>query len=108
MTDEQKTRLTASVYAGPNALFAAPGLAGTFDTMVELRVQHNWSEHFTQILQNNMGWDANTPGRDRLLVWPVPDQYLPPDRRASTPSSAPSGSTTSRAPEPASIPTTPR
>ncbi len=61
MTDEQKTRLTASVYAGPNALFAAPGLAGDFDTMVELRVQHNWNEYFTQVLQNNMGWDANTP-----------------------------------------------
>ncbi len=61
VTDEQKTRLTASVYAGPNALFAAPGLAGTFDTMVELRVQHAWNEYFTQVLQNNMGWDANTP-----------------------------------------------
>ncbi len=61
LTDEQKTRFTASVYAGPHALFAAPNLAGTYDTMVELRVQQNWSERFTQVLQNNMGWDANTP-----------------------------------------------
>ena len=29
LTDEQRTRLTASVYCGPNAIFAAPGLAGT-------------------------------------------------------------------------------
>ena len=26
-----------------------------------LRVQQDWSERFTQILQYNMGWDANTP-----------------------------------------------
>ena len=53
--------MTASVYCGPHALFAAPNLAGTYDTMVELRVQQDWSERFTQILQSNMGWDANTP-----------------------------------------------
>lgn len=61
LTDEQRTRLTASVYTGPDALFAAPGLAGDFDTMVELRVQQNWSARFTQIVQSNMGWDRNTP-----------------------------------------------
>ncbi len=61
MTDEKRTRLTASVYCGPNAIFAAPRMAGTYDTIVELRVQHDWSERFTQVLQNNMGWDANTP-----------------------------------------------
>jgi hypothetical protein len=57
---EKRTRLTASVYAGPNAIFAAPGLAGDFNTTVELRVQHAWSERFTQIVQSNMGWDTNT------------------------------------------------
>jgi hypothetical protein len=61
LTDERRTRLTASVYLGPNAIFAAPGLNGTFVNMVELRLQHNWSERFTQIIQNNMGWDVNTP-----------------------------------------------
>ncbi len=61
LTDEQRTRLTASVYAGPHALFAAPGLAGDFDTMVELRIQHDWNERFTQVVQNNMGWFSNTP-----------------------------------------------
>jgi Putative beta-barrel porin-2, OmpL-like. bbp2 len=60
LTDEQKTRLTASVYCGPNAIFAAPGLAGTFDTTLELRVQQNWSPRFTQVVQSNMGWDPNT------------------------------------------------
>ncbi|AMV38276.1 outer membrane beta-barrel protein [Planctomyces sp. SH-PL62] len=61
LTDEQKTRLTASVYTGPNAIFAAPGLAGDQNTTVELRVQQNWSQRFTQIVQSNMGWDRNTP-----------------------------------------------
>ena len=61
LTDERRTRLTASVYEGPDAIFAAPGLNGTFVNMVELRVQQNWSERFTQIIQNNMGWDVNTP-----------------------------------------------
>jgi hypothetical protein len=61
LTDERRTRLTASVYSGPNAIFAAPGLAGTYVTMVETRVQQDWNEWFTQVLQNNMGWDVNTP-----------------------------------------------
>ena len=29
LTDEKKTRLTGSVYAGPDAIFAAPGMNGT-------------------------------------------------------------------------------
>jgi len=61
LTDEKRTRLTASVYCGPNAIFAAPKMAGDYVTMVELRLQHDWNERFTQVLQNNMGWDANTP-----------------------------------------------
>src|SRR5262249_49913905 len=39
LTTEQRTRLTASTYLGPDAIFAAPGLNGTFVSMVELRVQ---------------------------------------------------------------------
>lgn len=61
LTDEHRTRLTGSVYAGPDAIFAAPGLNGDFMTMVELRLQQNWSERFTQIVQSNMGWDRDTP-----------------------------------------------
>lgn len=60
LTTEKRTRLTGSVYLGPDAIFAAPGLAGDFVTMVELRLQHNWSQCFTQVIQSNMGWDTNT------------------------------------------------
>jgi hypothetical protein len=35
--EEQKTRLTAPVYFGQDAIFAAPGLAGDFDTTLELK-----------------------------------------------------------------------
>jgi hypothetical protein len=61
LTDERRTRLTASTYIGPDAIFAAPGLGGEFVTMVELRLQQNWSERFTQVVQSNMGWDSETP-----------------------------------------------
>jgi len=61
LQDEQITRVTASVHAGENAIFSAPGLAGDFDTIVELRLQQNWNRHFTQIVQSNMGWSRNTP-----------------------------------------------
>jgi Putative beta-barrel porin-2, OmpL-like. bbp2 len=61
LTDEQRTRLTASVYTGPHALFSAPGLSGNHDTMVELRMQHAWSPRLTQVIQSNMGWDSGTP-----------------------------------------------
>ncbi len=61
LTDAQRTRLTASLHCGPDAIFAAPGLGGDFDTIVELRLQHAWSERLTQVVQSNMGWDTNTP-----------------------------------------------
>jgi hypothetical protein len=61
LTEERRTRLTASVYAGENSIFAAPGLAGDFATTVELRLQQNWTERFTQVAQCNMGWDSDTP-----------------------------------------------
>ncbi|MDX2038439.1 MAG: outer membrane beta-barrel protein [Isosphaeraceae bacterium] len=61
LTEERRTRLTASVYTGPDAIFAAPGFAGNHNTTIELRLQQNWSERFTQIVQSNMGWDSGTP-----------------------------------------------
>jgi hypothetical protein len=61
VTMEKRTRLTASVHCGENAIFAAPRLGGDFDTIVELRLLHNWTDRFTQVVQSNMGWAANTP-----------------------------------------------
>lgn len=61
LTSEKRTRFTASTYDGPDAVFAAPGMNGDFVSMVELRVQHAWTERITQVVQSNMGWDTNTP-----------------------------------------------
>jgi hypothetical protein len=61
LTAEKQTLLTASTYVGPNAIFAAPGMAGDFVSMVEARIVHTWSERFTQVVQSNFGWDDNTP-----------------------------------------------
>jgi hypothetical protein len=61
LTEEKKTNFAASTYCGPNAIFAAPGLAGEFVTMLEFRLLHTWSDYFTQVVQSDMGWDSNTP-----------------------------------------------
>lgn len=58
---DKQTCLTASAHAGPNAINAAPGLAGEFVSIAELRILHNWTERFRQVVQTNMGWDAETP-----------------------------------------------
>lgn len=62
LTEEKNTQLTGSLHLGENAIFAAPGLAGDFDTVVELRMQHKFSPRATVVLQSNMGWDQNVPG----------------------------------------------
>lgn len=61
LQSEKRTRLTASTYIGPDAIFAAPGLNGDFVSMVELRAQHAWTNRIVQIIQSNFGWDQNTP-----------------------------------------------
>jgi hypothetical protein len=65
LQDEKRTLVSAGVYCGPNAIFAAPGLAGTFDTTIEARIQHQWTPRLFQVLQTNMGWDANSTSAAR-------------------------------------------
>jgi hypothetical protein len=62
LQEQKKTLLTVSVQAGNQAIFAAPGFIGNFVTVLELRVQHEWSKYLTQILQSNMGWEKGAPG----------------------------------------------
>jgi hypothetical protein len=61
LQSDKRTRLTASTYIGPDAIFAAPGMNGDFVSMVELRVHHAWTDRFIQVVQSNFGWDRNTP-----------------------------------------------
>ena len=108
LTDEQRTRLTASVYAGPNAIFAAPGLAGDFDTMrgAPRPAELEPAFHPGHPVQHGLG--RQHPGRHRLLVRRVHHRHLAPEPEARRPTSARNGSTTSRAPGPGSTPTTPK
>jgi Putative beta-barrel porin-2, OmpL-like. bbp2 len=62
LQEEKKTMVTASVHVGDQAIFAAPGLAGNLDTVVEFRIFHNWSKYLSQVVQTNMGWDQDIPG----------------------------------------------
>jgi hypothetical protein len=62
LQEDKRTLLSASLHLGRDAIFAAPGLNGDFDTVVELRIQHKWSKYLEQILQSDMGWDKEIPG----------------------------------------------
>lgn len=62
LTEEKKTLLSASLHLGNQAIFAAPGLAGDFDTVVEFRVQHEISKYLSVIMQSDDGWDHKVPG----------------------------------------------
>ena len=108
LTDEQRTRLTGSVYTGPNAIFAAPGLAGDLQhhRRAPRPAELERALHPDRPVQHGLGYQY--PGRHRLLVWPVHHRHLSPDPRSSTSRAVANGSTTSRGLEPGSTPTMPR
>jgi hypothetical protein len=63
LTEEKKTLLSGAVYAGPGATIAnIARVQGSFETNVELRIQHQWNKYLTQIIQSNDGWASNVPG----------------------------------------------
>jgi hypothetical protein len=63
LQEEKKTQLSGTVLAGPAAVFGAtPEFTNQMTTVVELRVLHNWSRYFTQIVQADMGWAHNPAG----------------------------------------------
>ena len=62
LQEEKQTKLSASILAGPRAILAAPGFTGSFVTVFEMRVEHEWSKCLTQIVQSDMGWENSTPG----------------------------------------------
>ncbi|OWK40350.1 outer membrane beta-barrel protein [Fimbriiglobus ruber] len=63
LTDQKRTKLSAAVYTGPGSILASqPAGEGRNETMVELRVQHDWTPRVTQVVQSNMGWATGVPG----------------------------------------------
>ena len=61
LTDEQRTRLTASVYAGPNAIFAARSWPATTTPSWSCASSRTGASASPRSSSRNMGWDANTP-----------------------------------------------
>ena len=108
LTDEQRTRLTASVYTGPNAIFAAPGLAGNFDT-------HGGAAHPAR-LEPTLHPDRPEQhglGRQYPQSAPGPGMVCTPSASFTSPTHwtstvARNGSTTPRARGPGSRPIMPR
>lgn len=62
LQEEKRTLLTGSVLAGNQAILAAPGFTGNWVTVLEFRVEHEWSKYLTQILQSHLGWEKGAPG----------------------------------------------
>ena len=77
---QKKTRLTASVYCGPHALFAAPDLAGT-TTRWWSCVSSKTGATFHPGPPEQHGLGRQHAGRHRLVVRPLPHQHLPPDHQ---------------------------
>src|SRR5262249_15961545 len=61
LQEEKDTLLSASIHLGEDAIFAAPGLGGDFDTIVELPIHHKFTRYLQLILQPAIGWDPDTP-----------------------------------------------
>jgi hypothetical protein len=59
--EQKKTLLTAGIQVGNQAIFSAPGFVGDVQTVLELRVQHEWNKYLTQIVQSHLGWETETP-----------------------------------------------
>lgn len=59
LQEEKKTLLSGSVHVGNQAIFIHPEFnPGDLVTMFELRIQQSWSQHLTQIIQSDNGWET--------------------------------------------------
>ena len=79
LTEEKKTKLTASLLTSPER----PKFSGN-TTVVELRVIRDWNEHLTQIVQSHLG-DSNgnifgplRPQEHFYVVWNIFSYHLTP------------------------------
>ena len=61
--------------------------SGQFVTTVELRIQQNWSEYLTQIIQSDDGWETSTPGIGTTEFYSL--YTASDDAQAGSPSSMP-------------------
>lgn len=57
----RKTTITGAVYTGPQPVPIVTAHLGTWQTMAETHVTHEWSRRVTQVLLINGSWDATDP-----------------------------------------------
>jgi hypothetical protein len=57
----RKTTVVGTVYTGPQPVPIVPAQLGSWQTVAEVHVSHNWSRRITQIVQANGSWDAGDP-----------------------------------------------
>ncbi len=60
LQEEKETLLTGTLVVGPEQ--RAFVSTSNIRTVIELRIQENWTERFTQIIQSHMGWEQDVPG----------------------------------------------
>ena len=62
---DRNTTLTGAVYTGPQPVPIASGHLGSWQTVVESHLSHNWSSRITQVILVNGSWDENDPAAYR-------------------------------------------
>ena len=79
LTDEQRTRLTASVYCRPERHLRRPGPGRhvRHDRGAARPAELEPAFHPDRPVQHGLG--CQHPGRHRLLVWPLHHRHLPPE-----------------------------
>ena len=55
----RKTTIVATVYSGPQPVPIVSAQLGSWQTVAEIHVTHNWSRRVTQIVQTEGSWDAD-------------------------------------------------
>jgi len=58
LQEEKNTLLSFTLFTGDQAFISA----GNWATVIEFRIQQNWSKYLTQIIQSDEGWEHNVPG----------------------------------------------
>ena len=67
-SEEKNTLLHGTIYVGPNVVGAAPGLAGDFDTTIEMHILHNFGKRLVMTSKPKTAGTENASGHG-AVVW---------------------------------------
>lgn len=60
-----KTTVIGDVYTGPEPVATLAGHIGSWQTLSEVEVRHNWSPRVFQVVQGNYEWDFDDPAEKK-------------------------------------------